>query len=206
MKGLIVGYTRTSTIGQKTDRQTEGLTNMREFDRIYEDKVSGSIPLRDRPAGKRLVEDVEKGQVKEVYVWEVSRLGRNLPSVLETIQYFTDRGVNVVIVKEGLRMLNEDGTTNSTAQLVLSVMSAVSQLELTHIKERQAQGIQIAKAQGKYLGRKHGTRETTERFLQKKKSKTIIKMLETHRVRHISAILGVSPTTIYKVQKAVQSV
>lgn len=202
---MIVGYTRTSTIGQKTDRQTEGLGTIRDFDRMYEDKVSGSIPLKDRPAGKRLVEDVEKGLIKEVYVWEVSRLGRNLPSVLETIQYFTEKGVNVVIVKEGLRMLNEDGGVNSTAQLVLSVMSAVSQLELTHIKERQAQGILIAKTQGKYLGRKHGTNESLEVFLNKKKSKAIVKMLETHRVRHISAILKVSPTTIYKVQKAVQS-
>ena len=202
---MIVSYVRTSTIGQNTDRQHEGLAAIKKFDRVYEDKVSGSIEFKSRPSGKRLIDDIGQGIIKEVYVWETSRLGRSLTDVLSTIEFFTKNGVQLISVKEGLRMLNDDGTINPTAQLILSVMSAVAQLELSHIKERQAQGIQIAKAQGKYIGRKYGTNESAETFLNKKKSRSIVKMLnEKHRVRHISAILKVSPTTIYKVQKAMQ--
>lgn len=202
---MIVSYVRTSTIGQNTDRQHEGLAGIRKFDRVYEDKVSGSIEFKSRPSGKRLIDDINQGLIKEVFVWETSRLGRSLTDVLATIEFFTTNGVQLVSVKEGLRMLNEDGTINPTAQLILSVMSAVAQLELSHIKERQAQGIQIAKAQGKYIGRKYGTNESVDAFLNKKKSRSIIRMLnENHCVRHIAAILKVSPTTIYKVQKTLR--
>lgn len=204
MDKMVVGYVRISTMTQNTDRQYEGLGSIRSFDRIYEDKVSGSVPFVERPSGRRLIADIEVGSIKEVYVWETSRLGRNLQDILSTIDLFTTKGVQLNIVKDGIRVLNDDGTINSTAQLILSVMSAVSQLELSHIRERQYQGIQVRKAKGLYVGRKYGTKETQERFLSKKKSRSIQRMLEEgHRIRHIAAILDVSPTTIYKVRKAV---
>lgn len=198
---MIVAYSRVSTIGQNTDRQTIGLKGLATYDRMYEDKVSGVIPFAERPAGRRLIQDVNKGLVASVYVWEVSRIGRDLPDIHRTIQFFVDNRVQLIIHNEGISLLTADGNLNPAAQLVLSVMAALSQIERTNIRERTMQGIQVAKVNGKYLGRRRGTSESPAHFLAKPKSKRITEMLScSYPVSHIARILGVSPTTVNKVK------
>lgn len=199
---LTVAYSRVSSVTQNLDRQTYGLESLRSFERTYEDKVSGTVPFSERPAGRRLVNDVEKGMIGEVYVWEVSRIGRDLPDIHRTLQFFVERNVQVVIHKEGIKLLNDDGSVNATAQLVLSVMAALAQIERQNIRERMLQGVHLARLQGKYIGRRSGTKESAERFLKKPKSVRIVALLEEgYGVTHIAKILGVSTTTIGKVKR-----
>lgn len=200
---LVVAYERVSSISQNLGRQTSGLDDIRKFDRRYQDKISGSIPFAERPAGKRLIGDIDKGLIGAIYFWEVSRIGRDVPDIHNTLQLFVRNQVQVYIHKEGIRLLNEDGSINQTAQLVLSVMAALSDIERQNIRERMMQGIALAKVQGKYIGRKKGTTESLEKFLNKPKSKKVISMMgENYPVKHISAVLGVSVNTIKKVYRA----
>ena len=204
-KKLVVSYERVSSVNQNLDRQTHGLNQIREFDRTYQDKVSGAICFSERPSGKRLMDDIAKGIIDTIYFWECSRLGRDVADIHNTLKYFIQHNVQVYIHKEGIRLLNDDGTPNQTAQLVLSVMAALSDIERQNIRERMMQGIALAKVQGKYIGRRKGTTEPIDKFLAKPKTKKIIEMMnEGYPKTHVARILGVSVNTITKVERAIQ--
>jgi len=199
---LVVQYVRVSTTNQSTQRQKGSGRGLNGFQRVYEDKgVSGSVPFTERPQGRVLLEDSRKGLVREIHVVSVDRLGRNVQDIHRTIGLFTDLGVCVVIEKEGIRTLNNDGTRNHTGDMVLSVMACVAQMEKDIIADRVRQGIAVARAEGKYSGRKKGTNESSFKFLNKPKSKKIAEMLKEgqYPISHISKVLGVSRMTIYKV-------
>lgn len=199
---LVVQYVRVSTTQQSTLRQRGSGRGLDGFQRVYEDKgVSGSVPFVDRPQGRVLLEDSRKGLIREVHVVSVDRLGRSIQDIHSTIGLFTDLGVCVVIEKEGIRTLNSDGTRNHTGDMVLSVMACVAQMEKDIIADRVRQGIAVARASGRYSGRKKGTSENSFKFLNKPKSKKIVEMLKegVYPISHISKVLGVSRMTIYKV-------
>ena len=201
---LTVSYERVSSVSQNLERQTVGLSQIRDFDRTYSDKVSGSVPFSDRPAGRRLIEDIQKGLISTIYFWECSRIGRDVADIHQTLKYFRDYGVQVFVHKEGIRLLNDDGTPNQTAALVLSVMAALSEIERQNIKERQMQGIALARVQGKYLGRRKGTSESAARFLNKPKSKRIAGMIgEGYKTNHIAKVIGCSVNTVTKVKNLI---
>jgi DNA invertase Pin-like site-specific DNA recombinase len=199
---LTVCYSRVSSVGQSLDRQTEGFSSSQKFDRTYTDKVSGIVPFAERPSGARLLEDCQKGLIGEIHFWELSRLGRDTFDILATVQFFVKLGIQVIVAKEGIRLLDDAGKLNPTASIIIAVMSALAGIERTNIRERQLEGIAIAKAQGKYAGRRHGSTESAEKFLAKPRSQQIAKLLdEGYRVIHIAKVLGVSTTTVIKVKR-----
>ena len=208
MTKLTVSYARVSSANQKTDRQMQSfrradamLGGSTTFARHYEDKVSGVVKFRDRVAGRQLLNDCAKGEIGEIHFHEISRAGRDIADITITIQYFVENQIQVIIQKEGIRLLNDDGTVNATAQIVLSVMTCLSSIERMNIRERQMEGIAIAKAKGLYTGRRKGSHESLLAFLEKPKSQKIIKLLrENTRVTHIAKILSVSVRTVYKVR------
>jgi DNA invertase Pin-like site-specific DNA recombinase len=202
IKKFVVCYSRVSSVGQSLDRQTEGFSAAQKFDRTYTDKISGIVPFADRPSGARLLEDCGKGIIGEVHFWELSRLGRDTLDVLSTIQFFVKAGIQVVVAKEGIMLLDSAGKLNPTASIIIAVMSALAGIERTNLRERQLEGIAVAKAQGKYVGRRHGTEESADHFLAKPKSIQIAKMLaDDYPVIHVAKILGVSTTTVIKVKR-----
>jgi DNA invertase Pin-like site-specific DNA recombinase len=201
---LVVQYVRCSTLNQNTARQKGSPDGLKPFQKVYEDKgVSGSVPFVDRPSGRVLINDAKKGLIREVHVVSVDRLGRSIQDIHSTIGLLTELKVCVVIEKEGIRTLNNDGTRNHTGDMVLSVMACVAQMEKDIIADRVRQGIAVARALGKYSGRKKGTSETTYKFLNKPKSKKIAEMLDDgmYPISHISKVLGVSKMSVYKVKK-----
>ena len=201
-KNLIVCYSRVSSVGQNLDRQKEGFAATQKFDRTYTDKISGIVPFADRPNGSRLLDDCKNGIIDEVHFWELSRLGRDTFDVLSTIQFFVKAGIQVIIAKEGIRLLDLSGKLNPTASIIIAVMSALAGIERNNIRERQLEGIAIAKAQGRYVGRRHGTTEDAAKFLSKPKSLQIAKMLaDDYPVIHVAKLLGVSTTTVVKVKR-----
>lgn len=143
VKGQMIGYIRVSTVDQNTQRQLEGIP----LDRIFEDKASGKDTKR--PALGDLLQFVREGDT--VIVHSMDRLARNLDDLRRIVKELTQKGVKVKFVKESLTFTGEDSPMSN---LLLSVMGAFAEFERALIRERQMEGIAIAKKNGKYKGRK----------------------------------------------------
>ncbi len=195
---MIGFYARVSSLDQKTDRQLTDVSGMT----VFEDRCSGAIPFQDRPAGKRVIKTLTKGDLEELVVHSLDRLGRNLLDILETIELFTEHGVGIQIKQQGLRTLDDSGRPNPTSRLIISILGVVAEMERSQIRERQLEGIAIAKAKGMYLGRKPGSFETRDRFLQKPRTKKIVQYLrDGYKGSEIQKLLDCSPNTISKVKR-----
>lgn len=138
-----IGYIRVSTEHQETARQQEIMCGY-QVDRIFSEKLSGANT--DRPQLKAMFDYVREGDT--LYVESISRLGRSTRDLLNIIDTLTDKGVTLVSHKENI------DTDTPTGKFMLTVFAALSQLEREQLKQRQREGIEIAKAQGKYTGRK----------------------------------------------------
>jgi DNA invertase Pin-like site-specific DNA recombinase len=143
MNGQRVGYTRVSTIEQNDARQLEGIA----LDRVFSDKASGKDA--NRPQLEAALAFLREGDTLVVH--SMDRLARNLDDLRRIVTGLTKRGVRVEFVKEHLTFTGED---SPMANLLLSVMGAFAQFERELIKERQREGIALAKAKGDvYRGR-----------------------------------------------------
>ena len=142
-KGQLIGYIRVSTLDQNPDRQLEGF----QLDKIFTDKASGKD--QHRPHLKELMDYAREGDT--VVVHSMDRLARNLDDLRRLVFSLTQRGIKVQFVKENLTFTGED---SPMANLLLSVMGAIAEFERTLIKERQREGIALAKQKGLYKGRK----------------------------------------------------
>lgn len=199
---LTVCYSRVSSASQSLDRQKEAFSAAQTFDRTYTDKISGIVPFGDRPSGSRLLEDCRSGIIGEIHFHELSRMGRDTLDILSTVQFFVKEGIQVVIQKESIRLLDDTGKLNPVASIIIAVMSALAGIERTNIRERQLEGIAVAKAKGLYAGRRHGSKEDPERFLAKQRSQQILKLLaDDYPVSHVAKLLEVSHTTVTKVKR-----
>ena len=138
-----IGYIRVSTEHQETARQQE-IMDSNHVDRIFSEKLSGAAA--DRPQLKAMLEYVREGDT--LYVESISLLGPSTRDLLNIIDTLTDKGVTLVSHKENI------DTDTPSGKFMLTVFAALSQLEREQLKLRQREGIEIAKAQGKYTGRK----------------------------------------------------
>src|SRR5277367_982288 len=141
--GKKVGYIRVSTVDQNTGRQLEGV----ELDKTFADKASGKDVKR--PQLQAALEYLRDGDVLVVH--SMDRLARNLDDLRRIVTELTARGVQVQFMKEGMLFTGED---TAMSKLLLSVMGAFAEFERTLLKERQREGIAIAKKAGVYKGRK----------------------------------------------------
>ena len=142
-KGMTIGYVRVSSLDQNVSRQLDGI----ELDKVYEDKLSGKDT--NRPQLLAALNDLREGD--ELVVHSMDRLARNLDDLRKIVLNLTKKGVSVRFVKESLTFTGDD---SPMANLLLSVMGAFAQFERELIKERQREGIAIAKKAGVYKGRK----------------------------------------------------
>lgn len=191
-------YTRVSSVDQNLDRQKVKA----EYDRIIEDKCSGAIPFFDREGGKQILKYIDHGVLRELHVWEIDRLGRNLRDILNTLHFFTEKGIVVHFINQGLKTLDEDGKENPIAKLMISILGTVGEMERNQSKERQRDGIELAKLKGKYKGRANGSRESTLDFLSKPKNKLVIGYLKKgYQAKEAAQLAGVHPNTVTKIKK-----
>jgi DNA invertase Pin-like site-specific DNA recombinase len=193
-------YARVSTLDQKTDRQkvTEG-----DYNLVVEDKCSGSISFFERPGGKEIENLIEKGIITNLFVWQIDRLGRNLRDILNTIHFFTQKGICIHFVSQGLKTIEPDGKENPISNLIISILGIVGQMERTQIKERQMEGIKLAKLTGKkYLGRKKGSGEDALQFLSKPKNKKALEYLKKgFKKTEAAKLSGINVNTVTKISK-----
>ena len=143
MKGQKIGYIRVSTTDQNTERQLEGL----ELDRTFIDKFTGKV--LDRPQFNEMMNYVREGD--HVYIHSMDRMARNLMDLRKTVQSLTERKVTVHFIKENLIFTGED---TPMAMFLLSIMGAFAEFEVQLIRERQKEGIKLARERGVYIGRK----------------------------------------------------
>ncbi|TDT31352.1 recombinase family protein [Naumannella halotolerans] len=145
-KGQRVAYVRVSSADQNPARQVEAIGE--SADRIFTDHVSGSTT--DRPALEELLAYVRDGD--QVIVSSMDRLARSTADLHSLVDGLTDRGVGVQFLKEGLAF--HPGQSDPTARLLLGVMGSIAEFERAIIRERQREGIALAKERGVYRGRR----------------------------------------------------
>lgn len=138
-----MGYLRVSTLDQTSARQLDGL----ELDEVFEDKVSGATA--DRPQLQAAIKHCRAGDTLVVH--SMDRLARNLGDLKTLVESLTSKGVAVEFVKE--RQTFKPDQDDPMATLMLHLLGAVAQFERDLIRERQREGIELAKAKGVYKGR-----------------------------------------------------
>lgn len=142
-QGQRVGYVRVSSIGQSTARQLDGV----QLDRIFEEKASGKDA--NRPQLEAMLAYAREGD--EIVCHSLDRLARNLDDLRHIVKSLSGRGVKVSFMKEAMTFTGDDSPMST---LMLSMMGAFAEFERALIRSRQYEGIQLAKAAGKYKGRK----------------------------------------------------
>ncbi|MEN9908934.1 MAG: putative transposon DNA-invertase bin3 [Bacteroidota bacterium] len=194
-------YIRQSTSGQKNYRQ---LAIAHPDEILFIDIVSGSIPFNERPAGKKLIEQIEANSINYVTFHDISRAGRDTINVLQTLKYLFDKGVVVKVDNLGLEsMINNK--PNPIFNLIITVLSEINSLEKTTLLERQSEGILQAKIRKAYKGRQKDTFESDEVVLAKHKK--VVKELKANpnlSLRKIGTLTNVSPNTVKKVISIIQ--
>ncbi len=146
MLGQNCGYIRVSTEAQNTARQEEALA-LRNLDKIFIDKASGKDT--ERPQLTAALSHLREGDTFIIY--SMDRLSRSLSDLTSLVKGLTSKGVKVQFIKESLSFTGEN---NALANLMLGIMGSLAEWERSVIRERQLQGIAIAKAAGVYKGRK----------------------------------------------------
>ena len=144
MSAQRVGYIRVSTLDQNTQRQLDGIP----LDKTFTDKVSGKDI--NRPQLQAALNHVRAGDTLVVH--SMDRLARNVEHMLRLVMELNERGVSVEFIKEN--MVFAAGKEDPRSALMFTMLSAFAQFERALIKERQREGIALAKAEGKYRGRK----------------------------------------------------
>ena len=140
-----IAYIRVSSIDQNIARQEELFRDL-SVDKFYIEKVSGKN-MKDRIELQKMMDYVREGDI--VLVESISRFGRSLQDLLFLINQLNEKGVQFKSLKEG-----DIDTTTPTGKLVFSIFSSLAEFERETIKQRQAEGIAIAKSKGVYKGRK----------------------------------------------------
>ena len=136
-----VAYVRVSTVEQNEARQLEALEK-HNIEKWYIEKVSGKDT--NRPKLQEMLDYVREGDT--VYIHDFSRLARSTKDLLEILEELTAKGVTLISNKENL------DTSTATGKLMLTVIAAINEFERQNLLERQKEGIEIAKREGKFKG------------------------------------------------------
>ena len=181
-----IGYVRVSTTEQKTERQEAALQEL-GVEKVFIDKASGRTT--DRPELKKLMEYVRDGDT--VIVESISRFARSARDFLELMERLSDKETAFISRKESI------DTSTPAGRFMMTVFAAVAELEREYLRDRQREGIEIAKKIGKYQGRKPGVYPGFEYLLTKSKLGEITAAAAMRK-------LGMSKTTWYRKAKVYQ--
>ncbi len=182
-----VGYIRCSTLEQNEARQVK-MMEEQNTERVFIDKASGKNT--DRTAFKEMMSFVRSGDT--VICESISRIARNTRDLLSIVSELTEKGVEFISLKEQI------DTTTPQGRFMITVFGALAELERENILERQREGIEIAKAEGKYKGRKPIEVENFPNIYNQWKSGAIT-------ARQSMRILNLKPNTFYRRVKEYES-
>ena len=215
MKSAII-YARTSSSGsvenrQNTERQVIDLTdyanrNAMTICKTYEEHISGAKRNEERAVLKECIDYAISNRVDVVLFSELSRCGRAIWEVLDTIRTLKDNGINAYFQKEGLSLFSEDGSENVYLAVMLSVLCVCSQIERENIYYRLQSGRKVfvdknlAETGKSGLGRKVGYRKPVEK--KKEEYKEALKLLRAgYPIRKVAKLTDVSESTVKRLKK-----
>ena len=200
-------YARVSSTGerQSTSRQVADLTNYASLNglkvlEVYEEHISGAKRNEERAVLTKCIDYAVANGVEVVLFSELSRCGRAVWEVLDTIRALKDNGINAYFQKEGLSLFGADGRENPYLAVMVSVLGVCAQLERENITYRLNSGRAKYIADGGKLGRKVGSVKSRERK-QEEYSKVIRSLKAGKSIRDTAAICGVSVSTVQRVKK-----
>ena len=177
-----VGYVRVSSVDQNTVRQLDGV----ELDKVFMEKLSGATVKRPQLA--LMLDYVRDGDT--VHVHSIDRLGRSLVDLKELVHQMTAKGVTVVFHKENMTF--SKNADNAMDSLLFNILASFAEFERSLIKERQREGIEKAKQEGKYMGR---TKVIDDNMIVAAMKK------EGASYRKVAKELGVSLSTVQRAMK-----
>lgn len=180
-----IAYLRVSSVSQNEARQREAMQD-KGVNKYFVDKCSGKDT--NRPQLQEMLDYVREGDI--VYIHEFSRLARNTADLLKIVEYLTNKGVTLISNKENL------DTSTSTGKLMLTIIGAIAEFERACIRERQLEGIAIAKRKGKFKGGqvKRIDDKTFNKYYQQYQSRQINKV-------QFAKALNISRPTLDKILK-----
>ena len=200
-------YARVSSTGerQSTARQVADLTdyanrNGLEVVGVYEEHISGAKRNEERAVLAECINYAVTNGVEVVLFSELSRCGRAVWEVLDTIRTLKDNGINAYFQKEGLSLFSADGKENPYLAVMVSVLGVCSQIERESLSFRLNSGKALFVANGGRLGRKVGSVKSKERK-QEEYGKVIRSLKAGKSIRDTAAICGVSVSTVQRVKK-----
>ena len=200
-------YARVSSTGerQSTSRQVADLTNYASSNglkvlKVYEEHISGAKRNTERAVLAECINYAVTNGVELVLFSELSRCGRAVWEVLDTIRTLKDNGINAYFQKEGLSLFGTDGKENPYLAVMVSVLGVCAQLERENITYRLNSGRAKYIADGGKLGRKVGSVKTKEQK-QEEYAKVIRSLRAGKSVRDTAAICGVSASTVQRIKK-----
>ena len=197
-----IGYARVSSKDQNLARQIETLHSYGvQDDMIFKEKVSGAT-IEARVKLKEMLDFIRKGDV--VYVAALDRLGRNAKDIGSIIQKINEKGATLITSEmPDFSAIPDPNIRNMFSEMMLAFFKHQAQAERERIRERQREGIEIAKSKGIYKGKaiKYGpnAKNPQDRLIWE----SVIRMLEEHRlsIRKIAEKAGISERTVYRIKE-----
>lgn len=204
MNSIIYARVSSTTDRQNTERQIADLTKYAEYKglevvKTYEEKISGAKKNNERPIFVEALEYAKANKIDMFLVSELSRLGRNAFEVLETVKMLVDEGINLYMQKEQFTLLDEEGKPSMFAPVMIATLSTCAQLERENIKFRLNSGRQLYIEKGGKLGRKKGSKKTTEQ--KQEEYKQVLKELKRGiSIRKVAKLCDVSVSTVQRLK------
>jgi DNA invertase Pin-like site-specific DNA recombinase len=146
-------YSRVSTEDQDNQRAINELKDYAKYKKykvlkVFEEKISGGVKAKDRTEFNNLLEFIKNNKVDQILVWELSRLGRRMTDVINTVEEFCEKGINIYCKKEGFNTLKEDGKRDSFTGIIIAVLSGFAEMERETFKAHSRSGIRANVARG----------------------------------------------------------
>lgn len=201
----VVIYSRVSTITQDYKRQTEELKEYSQkmgfqVVKTFEEKISGGKNNEDRPKLMEMINFIKENKIDKVLCWELSRIGRNTIEVLKTIKLLNDNCISLFIKNYNIETLNDKCEINPLSQFMIQILTSVSEMEKTTIRQRVKSGYDQFRKNGGKVGRKEGFRKDKDLLLQEHKD--VVKLLkQDYSVRKVMKLTDKSSGTIMKIKK-----
>jgi DNA invertase Pin-like site-specific DNA recombinase len=200
----VVIFSRVSTSIQDNQRQIDELAEYSQkmnFNviKVFEEKISGGKKNEERPILLEMIQFVKDNQIDKVLCWELSRLGRNTIEVLMTIELLNDNCISLFIKNYNIETLNEKCEINPLSQFMIQILTSVSQMERSQIRQRIKSGYDSFRKNGGKVGRKNGFTKDKETLLNQHKD--VVKYLrQGQSVRNTMKLTGKSSGTVQKIK------
>lgn len=203
----VVIYSRVSTLSQDYTRQTEELLdyskkNNYEVVGIFEEKISGGKKNEERIELMKMISFIKEEKIDKVLCWELSRIGRNTIEVLKTIELLNENCISLFIKNHNIETLNDKCEINPMSNFMIQILTSISEMEKTTIRQRIKSGYDSFINNGGKVGRKQGFKKDDELILNE--NKDVVKLLKQgYSIRKVMKLTDKSSGTIQKVKKLI---